>query len=114
MNDFNAQRNIIRELAKRYREIAESPKHVRMRRRFRDNNDLRVVRPPLIMEELPWFELNMDGELDCVCEDGRLRGMEYSLRVALYREKHFRCDNYIVPWWGVGKRLRATPLSRGW
>ena len=108
MNDYNAQRNIIRELAKRYREIAESPKHVRMRKRFRDNNDLRVVRPPLIMEELPWHELNMDGELDCVCEDDRLRGMEWRLRSELFREKHFACDNYIEPVWTVGKSYSST------
>ncbi len=108
MNDFNAQRAIIRELAKQYREIAESPKHVRMRKRFRDSNDLRVVRPPLIMEELPWFELNIDGELDCVCEDDRLRGMEWRLRTELFREKHFACDNYIEPVWTISKSYSST------
>lgn len=113
MNDFRKEREIIRELAKQYREIAESPKHVRMRRRFRDTNDLRIVRPPLIMEELPWFELNMDGELDCVCEDDRLRGMEWRLRSELFREKHFRCDNYIEPVWTVHKAFRSTGNGLG-
>ena len=98
----------VRELAKRYMEIASSEKHERMRRRFRDTNDLKVVRPPLIMEEIPWHEMNMDGELDCHAEDGRLRSMEWSLRVALFREKHFRCDNYAVPWWPVYKSYSST------
>ena len=80
------QAAVVRELAKQVMEIAMSEKHVRMRRRFRDTNDLKPVRPPLIIEEIPWHEMNRGGELDCVCEDGRLRGMEYSLRVALYRE----------------------------
>ena len=105
------QAAVVRELAKRVMEIAMSEKHVRMRRRFRDTNDLKPVRPPLIIEEIPWHEMNRDGELDCVCEDGRLRGMEYSLRVALYREKHFRCDNYIVPWWGVSKSYSNTGIG---
>ena len=108
MSDFQTERNIIRELAKQYREIAESPKHVRMRRRFKDNNDLKVVRPPLYMDEIPWFEMNIDGELDCVCEDNRLRGMEDHLRRELFRERHFACDNYIEPFWPVYKSYSST------
>ena len=108
MSNLRKDREIVRELAKRYMEIAVSDRHVRMRRRFRDSNDLKIVRPPLIMEEIPWFEMNLDHELDCVCEDGGLRGMEYGLRVALFREKHFKCDNYIEPCWVIGKSYSST------
>ena len=108
MSDFQKDRTIVRELAKRYREIADSPKHVRMRQRFRDNNDLKLVRPPLYMDEIPWFEMNIDGELDCVCEDDRLRGMEWHFRSELFRERHFACDNYIEPVWPVYKSYSST------
>jgi len=104
---------IIRELAKQYMEIAQSDKHVRMRRRFRDSNDLRIVRPPLIMEEIPWFEMNYEGALDCICEDAGMRGMEYGLRVALFREKYFKCDNYIEPCWVVHKSYSNTGNGLG-
>ena len=86
---------IVRDLAKRYMEIALSDKHVKMRKRFCDSNDLKIVRPPLIMEEIPWHEMNYEGALDCLCQDKTLRNMEYTLRVALYREKYFRCDKAI-------------------
>ncbi len=108
MSDLKKDTAVVRELTKRYMEIAVSDKHVRMRKRFRDSNDLKIVRPPLIMEEIPWHEMNLDGELDCVCEDPELRGMEYGLRVALFREKHFRCDNYIEPVWVIGKSFGST------
>lgn len=108
MSDFQKERNIIRELAKQYKEIAQSPKHIRMRQRFRDNNDLKIVRPPLIMEEIPWHEMNIDGELDCVCEDDALRGMECRLRRELFRERHFSCDNYIEDCWPVHKSYSST------
>lgn len=108
MSAFQKERNIIRELAKQYREIAESPKHVRMRQRFKDNNDLKPVRPPLYMDEIPWFEMNIDGELDCVCEDDRLRGMEWNFRSELFRERHYACDNYIEPVWPVYKSYSST------
>ncbi len=111
MDGINGEVAVVRELAKRYMEIAVSDRHVRMRRRFRDSNDLKIVRPPLIMEEIPWHEMNMDGELDCVCEDETLRQMEYQLRVQLFREKHFRCDNYIEPVWVIGKRFTSTGIG---
>lgn len=102
---------IVRELAKRYMEIAVSDRHVRMRRRFKDSNDLKIVRPPLIMEEIPWHEMNMDGELDCVCTDEYLRRMESFLRVQLFREKHFRCDNFIEPVWVVNKSFSNSGIG---
>ena len=108
---MNREISIVRELAKQYMEIAQSDKHVRMRRRFRDSNDLKIVRPPLIMEEIPWHEMNMDGELDCVCTDKTLRDMEYRLRVQLFREKHFKCDNYIEPVWTISKASRSTGIG---
>ncbi|MBO7404896.1 MAG: hypothetical protein J6V24_08025 [Clostridia bacterium] len=108
MSEFQRDRDIVRELTKRYREIAVSDRHVRMRKRFRDSNDLKIVRPPLIMEEIPWHEMNYEHELDCLCEDPGMRGMEYGLRVALFREKHFRCDNYIEPVWVVSKSYSNT------
>ena len=77
MTSYEKDRGIIRELAKRYMEIAVSERHVRMRRRFRDSNDLKIVRPPLLLEEIPWHEMNLDGELDCVCEDAEMRKKEY-------------------------------------
>ena len=60
------ERTVIRDLAKRYMEIALSEKHKRMRKRFLDTNDLKIVRPPVIMEEIPWHEMNYEGALDCV------------------------------------------------
>jgi len=102
---------VVRELAERVMEIAVSDRHVRMRKRFKDSNDLKIVRPPLIMEEIPWHEMNMDGELDCVCEDAVLRRMEYRLRVQLFREKHFRCDNYIEPVWVIDKSFSSTGIG---
>ena len=108
MNTLPKERGVVRELAKRCMEIAVSDRHVRMRQRFQDSNDLKIVRPPLIMEEIPWHEMNLDHELDCVCEDPDLRDMEYGLRVALFREKHFRCDNYIEPFWVIPKSFSST------
>lgn len=99
---------LIRELAKKYMEIACSEKHVRMRKRFRDSNDLKIVRPPVIIEEIPWEQMNLDHALDCVSEDPALRKVEYSLRIALFREKYLCCDNYIEPCMTVGRHYESS------
>lgn len=78
---------MIRDLAKRYMDVAMSDRHVRMRERFRATNDLRIVRPPLIMEEIPWHEMQLDECIPCVCEDPNLRHMEQYLRLCLYRDR---------------------------
>jgi hypothetical protein len=111
MSGFNKEVAIIRELAKRYMEIAVSDKHVKMRQRFCDTNDLKIVRPPVCMDEIPWHEMNYEGALDCLCEDERLRRIEYDLRVALYREKYFKCDNFIEPCWRVFKSYTDSGLG---
>ncbi|MCQ2430290.1 MAG: hypothetical protein MJ192_08170 [Clostridia bacterium] len=103
MSDRAKDIQVVRDLCKQYMEIAMNDRHVRMRQRFRDTNDLKLVRPPLIIEEIPWQQMNYDHALDCVCEDAELRNMEYGLRVALFRDKYFRCDNYIEPFWVVRK-----------
>lgn len=97
---------VLRELAKQYMEIAFSDRHVKMRKRFKATNDLRIVRPPLIMEEIPWHEFSIEEE--CVCHDDDLRKIEYRMRVQLYREKYFKCDNFIEPVWVVNKSYSSS------
>lgn len=111
MTNINKDIAIIRELAKEYMEIAVSDKHVRMRKRFLDTNDLKIVRPPVLMDEIPWHEMNYDGVLDCICEDGDLRNLEWTLRMNLYREKYFKCDNFIEPVWRVYKCFTETGMG---
>ena len=99
---------VVRDLAKQYMEVAMSDKNQRMRNRFRDTNDLKVVRPPLLIDEIPWHEMAYDGALDCVCEDDGLRGIEWSLRVNLFRHRYFKCDNMIEPYWVIQKSFSST------
>ena len=103
--------SVVRELARRYMEIALSERYVRMRQRFRDSNDLKIVRPPALIEEIPWHEMNYEGALDCVCEDAFLRDMEYSLRTALLRDRYLACDHFIEPVWVVNKSYSSTGMG---
>ena len=114
-------KSIVRELAKKYMALVTSEKQARMSARFRDTNDLRATRPPLILEEIPWYQMNMNGELDCVCENEKARGVEYFFRRAIFYMTHFKADNLYLPELrikravrssGIGIEFEATDLKR--
>jgi hypothetical protein len=114
MSNLQKEITLVRELAKQCMEVAMSDKHMRMRQRFRDTNDLKVVRPPLIMEEIPWHEMKLEEQFACVCEDPELRSMEYYLRFQLYRERTFKCDIHMNPFWSVHKAFSNTGNGFDW
>ncbi|MBQ2279063.1 MAG: hypothetical protein II333_10870 [Clostridia bacterium] len=101
-------KQIVRELAKRYMEMATSEKQRKMNQRMKDTNDLKLVRPPVLIDEIPWYQMNIDDELTCQCGDGGARGVEYSFRIALYRRKHFRADTMFEPFWRVRRSYDST------
>ena len=83
-------KEIVRELAKRYMELATDPKQQDMNARMKATNDLKVVRPPVLIDEIPWYQMDIDGELTCQCEDKAAQNVETVLRRALYRRKYFK------------------------
>lgn len=99
---------IVRELAKRYMEAVCSEKQRKANQRMKDTNDLKIVRPPVIMDEIPWYQMNIDNELTCLCQDPRIRNLESNLRIALFRIKHFRCDAILDPFLRISKAYDST------
>ena len=99
---------IVRELAKRYMELALSEKQKKAYDRMQATNDLKLVRPPVLMDEIPWYQMDIGGELVCRCEEERAREAEAFLRRALYREKYFCCDALAEPFWRVRMAYDST------
>ncbi len=102
---------IIRDLANRYMEMATSERQQRMNRRFRLTNDLKQTRPPVLIDEIPWHQMNIDNELTCLCEDNRLRSIEHHFRTALYRWKYFKADTLFEPFWRVRMAYDSTGVG---
>ena len=98
---MQSDREIVRELARKYMEYATDDRQADMNRRMRDTNDLKIVRPPVILDEIPWYQMDMDGELTCQCEDPGARNVETFFRRALFRRKHFRADTMFEPFFRV-------------
>ena len=101
----------IRELAKKYMELACSKKQADAIARFRATNDLKIVRPPVLIDEIPWYQLNGDGELNCVCQDERASRVEFFFLTALYRNKHFDADTNFEPFYRVVTAIDSTGIG---
>ena len=107
----NSERLIIRELAKQYAALANADEQQRANRRMKDTNDLKIVRPPVLIDEIPWHELMPDPNLVCLCEDPVARRTEWFFRRALYQKKHFRADLLMPSDWKVRMAYEISPLG---
>lgn len=99
-----AEREILRKLAGRVREITELPEQAIRRSRWSCHNALNPGRPlVLCFPEGAWGELLPDSILEC--RDEMARGWELRLRSTIYWWEHLRDDNYIEPWFDINWRV---------
>ena len=101
----------VRELGKRYAEAAADPVNAQRVQRARNVNSLRPDRPIVWIEEIPWHEMDMDGELTLLCQDETLRSAELQLRRALYRWRHMQADMVLENCFYVEKAYDSTEIG---
>ncbi len=104
-------RAIVQELAKKYMELVCTEKQRKMVQRKRDTNDLKLTRPPVILGEIPWYQMDIDGELALTCEDERAREVELHFKKALYYFKYFKADNNFEPFFRIQKAVSSTGIG---
>jgi len=88
---------MLRELAKRYRELAELPVNREREQRIRRVNGLKPDRPPVWIAEIPWNEMDIGGQLALQCQDSLARDIERFLRQKLFAWKYFQADMALEP-----------------
>lgn len=88
-------KTIIRELAARAAEIAALPVQEEKRRLWRRLNGLDPVRPMVMIDQVCWNEMEVDGELALHCADPESRAYEQDLRRTLFQWKHFPVDMVV-------------------
>lgn len=105
---MNNDVKILRELAARYAVVANDDSNYERKLLHKAVNDLHMIRPVVLIDELPWNELNGEGELTLYCEDPYLRTIEQKMRQTLYKWNHFRADMIVVPYIGIDKVINTT------
>lgn len=93
--EYSKQIETLRGLARELAEYAARPEQAAHMADWKAINGLRPRRPMFMMDQLPYPEMNNDGEFDCVCEDWLLRHYEWSLREQLYRCRHMPDDRVV-------------------
>jgi hypothetical protein len=104
-------RTVLRELGKRKAEIAALPVQQERRELWKRLNALDSVRPMVWLFEVPWNEMDVDGELTLRCEDERCRALERMLRRELYQWDHMQGDMVIQGGIDVPPVLRDTDFG---
>jgi hypothetical protein len=96
-------RTVLRELSRQVAEIAASPKQQETISLWKALNGLKPVRPMVMIDQMPWHELNVGDELTLRCESRAAQGIERSFREAVYRWKHMPADFVVERTFGVGR-----------
>jgi hypothetical protein len=104
-------KSIVRELAKKYREVSEDPVNREREFLIRDMHNLKTGRPPVWIDEIPWHEMNSDGELNLLCESEECRPMELFFRRILFRWKYFQVDMVVEDAYYINKSYTDTEFG---
>ncbi|MGI6376734.1 MAG: hypothetical protein ACOX3S_12130 [Anaerolineae bacterium] len=104
-------RDILRRLAAAWAEVAGLPVHAEIALGWQRLNDLQPIRPMVWINEIPWHEMDVDGELTCVCEDAFCREQERVLRQTLYQWRHLPADMIVNPHFDLPYVIHDTGLG---
>ena len=108
MANYERDKAILRELAKKVAEISVLPIQEKTFKAWKGLNALKPERPMFMIDQLPWGELNRDGDMNCVCEDWLARHFEWQLRETLYRWNHIQDDRVVMNTIRVPKAISNT------
>ena len=108
MTVTRADRDMLRTLAHEVAEIADLPLQQETRTLWRALNSLQPVRPMARIDELPWHEMDVDGELTLLTQDETDRRFERSLRQTLYAWRHMPLDMVVEPVIEIPKVIRTS------
>ena len=101
-------KQIIRELARQVAEIAALPVQQETIENWKALNGLKPVRPMVLIDQVAWHEMNVDGSLTVQTEDPFCREIETQLRRILYAWRHMPVDMVVEPFLRIPKVIRGT------
>lgn len=90
--------NVLRELARQYADIASLPQQKQTKELWNQLNQGNMQRPMVVVDQLPWNELNIENAMDCVIADPYWHSVEWEMRSVLLRWKYFPVDMVVNPY----------------
>lgn len=103
-----AERQALRSLAEKYMRYALDPINNEKIRLWRALNRSHMIRPMVCIDQLPWNELNNNGDLNCVNTVSPWAELELDLRKKIYQWEHFPVDLVLNPYIELPLSLTVT------
>ncbi|MDP6019637.1 MAG: hypothetical protein QGI32_26435, partial [Candidatus Latescibacteria bacterium] len=104
-------RAVLRGLAEKQAEIAALPVHREKAAEWPRLNGLGKGRPLVLIDQIPWHEMDVDGELRLRTEHEFSRRVELELRRRLYKWNHMPADMIVEPKFYSPLVIRDTGLG---
>ena len=108
MSISTKDQEILGKLGQQVAEIAALPEQQKTIASWEALNGLRPIRPMVMIDQISWHEMDVDGELALRTEDSFCRGIETQLRRTLYSWKHMRADMVVRPFVTIHKAIRGA------
>lgn len=109
--NIQKQVDLLRDLAKQYALLAWDPHQTTIWKMHAAINDLHPIRPIVLIDEIPWHELDFDGSLTLQCKDTQFREAENFFRRTLFQHKYFPGDMLIKPYFPIMKHIHSTGIG---
>ncbi len=90
-----SDKDILRKLGAQIAEISALSAQKEKAKLWQNLNDLKSVRPMVYINEIPWHEMNFEGELTLTCENQWAKDLEDKLRKTIYQWKHMPGDMVV-------------------
>ncbi len=108
MSASKSDSGIVRALAAEYAGFASLDVQAERVKRYRESNARRMPRPVVLIDEIPWGEMDADGTLALQCQDALCRDMEWYFKSWLYRWKNLQGDLVLPAGYPVPKHVIST------
>ncbi|GAA0181800.1 hypothetical protein SH2C18_42810 [Clostridium sediminicola] len=99
---------ILRKLGRQYAEIIASPVNDAKKKLWQSINDFKMERPMVLIDQIPWHEMNVNDELTLKTEDPFLRIIENNMRQTIYKWNHMRADMVVDPYISIPRAIQNT------
>lgn len=102
---------ILRKLAYEYYQVCLSKENLNTYDLHRKVNDLCMERPVVLINEIPFHELNIEGCLNLHCIDNDFKEAEDFFRKKLFQWKYFRADMILQTFYPVVKIIHKSSIG---
>ena len=106
-----SDQTILRELAEQVAAIAADPVHRQKAELWRRLNDRDSVRPMVWINEIPWHEMDVDGELTLQTEHPWAQSQERELRRTIYQWRHMPSDMIVSDYLACPLAVHSTDFG---